>query len=72
MQDRTGSRSFSLPEFTVNMQWRFDLSTSTSDPTFQPFSMNIQAVVNDSYLGVVLAIPTAIRIAFADVAIRDC
>jgi hypothetical protein len=58
-------------DFTGNMQWRYDLSTSASDPTFQPFSMNIQAVVDDTCLGVVLATPTATRIAFGGVSITS-
>jgi hypothetical protein len=58
-------------DFTVNMQWRYDLSTNAFDPTFRPFTMNIQAVVDDAYVGVVLSTPTSTRIAFAHVAVTS-
>lgn len=58
-------------DFSVNMDWRYDLATNAMDPTFQPLAMNVQAIIDDERTGSIFFPPETTRILFGDVSITS-
>jgi hypothetical protein len=56
--------------FSVYMDWRYDLGAGTDDPSFSPFTMGVQAVIDDQRTGV-LPIGASTRILFSGVQITS-
>lgn len=58
-------------DFSVSMDWRYDLATNAMDPTFHPLTMNVRAVVDDQRTGSIFFPPETTRILFGGVSVTS-
>jgi hypothetical protein len=58
-------------EFSVHMDWRFDLSTGAMDPSFHPVDFDIEAIVDDHITEIKTLPPDTTRILFGEVMINS-